>query len=203
MGKKKKGSFKQRWGTLTEIGQLFSVSAVKVGAQLKTMGLRHPDGKPTAEALAQNLVHVGTRAGGFEFFLWDKQALPERLRRSGWKQVAGPADKAFEVAQRALKLAREGDRWSAKNQDKAAVLTYQAAQLEIADVVAAAKPVKRPALALRIAEHLAKGGMEMADVQSFMEGCGVSWAELEALKLGRCLQPASMNVDATVSRPRL
>lgn len=46
----KKKNFRQEWRSLTEIGNIFGISARKLGSLLKKYGLRESDGKPSESA---------------------------------------------------------------------------------------------------------------------------------------------------------
>ena len=185
--RKQKGSFKKQWGNLTEIGRLFGFSAVKLGSELKALGLRSTDGKPSPEALEQNLATSTPMKGGFEFYMWHKKRLPERLRQAGLKQVGGPSDQAFAVAHEALALVAKGNRLDEQGEDKMARFTYQAAQIEIGEIVKEAPAAKQPHMALRIVQHLTKAGLGVESIKPLMEECGVSWEHIQKEKLSQNL----------------
>jgi hypothetical protein len=137
-------------GIATEIGQLFELSAVKVGARLKSIGVRKDDGKPTEDALKSGLAVATPMKGGFDHYMWNKQLITEKLRQDGLKQIAGSSDKAFLAVQAALKMIRQGEKLDAQGEDRMARFSYQAAQLEIADTLGRENEKSKVQFAVRI-----------------------------------------------------
>lgn len=60
----------QTYINLTALGEIYNVGARDVGTWLKGLGLRHPDGRPTREAVAQGLVQERSLEYGGCFWHW-------------------------------------------------------------------------------------------------------------------------------------
>lgn len=105
MSKKGKQSFRKQWRTLTEIGQEFGVSAVKLGKLLKEHGLRLETGDPSAEALEGTYAERIAPKEGKVYFLWHGQKVSEYLIAKGVPK-AGSSAKEASNATEARKLAR-------------------------------------------------------------------------------------------------
>jgi hypothetical protein len=64
---------KDTYISLTLLGQIYGVKARDVGAWLKNLSLRHPDGRPTREAVQQGLVQERSLEYGGSHWLWHKE----------------------------------------------------------------------------------------------------------------------------------
>lgn len=58
--------------SLTAFGEIYGVNARDVGTWLKGLGLRHPDGRPSREAIEQGLVQERSLEYGGCFWHWHK-----------------------------------------------------------------------------------------------------------------------------------
>ena len=67
----KNKNFRNKWRTLTEIGQVLGLSAIKVGTLLKETGLRNSNGDPTNKSKEENFVHIVESKNNKTYFLWD------------------------------------------------------------------------------------------------------------------------------------
>lgn len=200
MGKKrKKGSFKDTWGNLTEIGHLFGLSAVKLGAELKARGYREESGKPSEDALVRGLVKATPLSNGREHYMWHKKLLPEALRADGLKQIGGPSDKAFTVASKIFDLVRQGERLEDRGETKAAIFTYEEAQGQLEDLFNETPAAKRVNVALRVVQHLRKKKMENEDIRVLVDQAGVPWPEVEARELSSSTAQ-SIKVESEIKR---
>lgn len=59
--------------SLTALGAIYGVNARDVGAWLKGLGLRYPDGRPTREAVEQGLVQERALEYGGRFWHWHRE----------------------------------------------------------------------------------------------------------------------------------
>jgi len=87
MGKRNKNSFRNKWRTMTEIGQLFGLSARKIGSELKRIGLREENGEPTKYAKENNFCHEVVPKDYPSYWLWKGNETEEYLKKSGLKKT--------------------------------------------------------------------------------------------------------------------
>jgi len=106
MSKKKKQSFRTQWRTLTEIGQEFGVSAIKLGKLLKEHGLREADGTPTSLAFEGAYVERIEPKDGKVYFLWHGRKVSEYLVAKGIPKTGISTAEASKLTA-ARKLARD------------------------------------------------------------------------------------------------
>ena len=59
--------------SLTALGQIYGVNARDVGAWLKGLGLRQPDGRPSWDAIEQGLVQERALEYGGHFWHWHRE----------------------------------------------------------------------------------------------------------------------------------
>lgn len=200
MGKKnKKGSFKNTWGNLTEIGHLFGLTAVKLGAELKKRGYREESGRPSEESIAKGLAKATPLANGREHFMWHKKLLPEALRAEGLKQVGSPSDKAFKVASKIFDMVSKGEKMERIGEDKMAIFIYDEAQRCLGDLIEETKPEKRVSMALRVVQALRHKKMKAENIRALIEQSGVPWSDIEAVELSH----STPKVDKVENKPRL
>ncbi|GAC1460901.1 MAG: hypothetical protein NVSMB70_06680 [Chamaesiphon sp.] len=101
----KKNNFRKTWKTLTELGQEFGVSAVKLGNLLKQHGLREKDGEPSQLASDGGFFEKITPNEGKPYYLWHHKKTSEYLVSQGVDK-AGVSAKEAEKMTEARKLAR-------------------------------------------------------------------------------------------------
>lgn len=69
------------FASLTEIGKDLGVSSHVIGAKLKQLGLRTPDGKPSSPAFTEGLVaQRPSRQPDTYFYVWHKEKVLALLR---------------------------------------------------------------------------------------------------------------------------
>jgi len=85
----KKRRFKDKWKSQTAIGEQFGISAIEVGEELKKMGLRTPNGKPTKIAIEHQFCTPTPLRDGTPFFLWNEPRISSLLIQAGYKQPDG------------------------------------------------------------------------------------------------------------------
>ena len=76
---KKNNRFARKYRSLTEIGQIFNLSARVVGKELKRLGYREPDGRPTEEAFSLDLAVSTPLKDGTPHFRWNRAAVIKLL----------------------------------------------------------------------------------------------------------------------------
>ena len=115
----KKQDFRKTWRTLTEMGQVFGVSAVKFGNLLKQHGLREQDGAATQLAKDGNFCQEIVPKEGKSYYLWHSKKTADYLVdrgvvKSGISvQDASKMTEARKLARsyvEAVKLDDEGDK---------------------------------------------------------------------------------------------
>lgn len=77
--------------TLTALGQIYAVNARDVGTWLKNLSLRHPDGRPTREAVEQGLVQERALEYGGRFWHWHRDNSGAILDGMGYKRASQQA----------------------------------------------------------------------------------------------------------------
>lgn len=92
MSKNRKNKFRNRYQPMTQIGRTLGMSARKLGAKLKEVGLREADGKPSAQALEQGLAVPTPMKDGTPHFMWDKTQLLQALADHGIRPNRQAAD---------------------------------------------------------------------------------------------------------------
>lgn len=101
----KKNNFRKEWRSLTEIGNVFGVSARKMGSMLKEHGLRNPDGDPSQLAKDKNYCHYVDPKKQKGYWLWHGKKVTEYLVEVGVKKK-GVSEKEASLNTKARKLAR-------------------------------------------------------------------------------------------------
>ena len=101
----KKQNFRNTWRTLTEMGQVFGVSAIKFGNLLKQHGLREPDGAASQLAKDGNFYQEIVPKEGKSYYLWHSQKTSDHLVELGVVK-SGVADRDASKMTEARKLAR-------------------------------------------------------------------------------------------------
>lgn len=69
----KKENFRNEWKTLTELGDLFGLSARKLGILLKDHGIRNKDGSPSVLCMEKHFSHLVEPKGYSSYWLWNKK----------------------------------------------------------------------------------------------------------------------------------
>jgi hypothetical protein len=105
MSKKNKQNFRKQWRTLTELGQEFDVSAVKLGNLLKQHGLRESDGEPSQIAKDGGYFEKIQPKDGKPYYLWHGQKTADYLASQGVEK-SGVSSKEASKMTEARKLAR-------------------------------------------------------------------------------------------------
>jgi len=101
----KKNNFRKTWRTLTEVGQEFGVSALKLGNLLKQHGLREKDGEPTQKAKDGGFFEKIIPNEGKPYYLWHRDKTVEFLLSQGVEKNGVSAKDALCTTE-ARKLAR-------------------------------------------------------------------------------------------------
>ena len=75
--------------TMTEIGKLYGATPHKVGRELKELGYRTPDGRPSQKAFGEQMVQQRHDADRPEFYIWawNREKVCDLLETFGWKRV--------------------------------------------------------------------------------------------------------------------
>lgn len=116
MAKKK---FTNVWGSQSDIGKLFGISAIAVGKVLITERLKDKDTKaPTKVALDLGWAISTPLSTGEPFFMWNKAKVKELLKHRGEVKLS-PLE--VQIKDVALKL-KEIDKMSNAGEDKLASL---------------------------------------------------------------------------------
>lgn len=102
----KKNNFRKTWRTLTELGQEFDISALKLGNLLKQCGLREKDGEPTQQAKDGDFFEKIVPKEGKPYYLWHRDRTVEFLISQGIEKKGVSAKEATRTTE-ARKLARE------------------------------------------------------------------------------------------------
>ncbi|HEY7328061.1 MAG TPA: hypothetical protein VH592_10495 [Gemmataceae bacterium] len=76
---------------LIVLGQIYGVNARDVGTWLKNLSLRHPDGRPTRDAVQQGLVQERSLEYGGCFWHWHEQKTCAILDGMGYKRASQQA----------------------------------------------------------------------------------------------------------------
>jgi hypothetical protein len=114
--------FRKTWGTQTEIGRHFNLSAIAVGKLLTSSGLRDATTKqPTDTALGEGFATSTPLRDGTPFFMWNRVKIGELLRASG-------AEKATPTEEGVTRVYSEMRRYLTKQweDDKMERLAWQA-----------------------------------------------------------------------------
>jgi hypothetical protein len=82
--------------TLTKLGQMYGVNARDVGGWLKSLSLRHDDGRPTRDAMQQGLVQERSLEYGGCFWHWHKEMICEILDGMGYKRASEQAGEQYD-----------------------------------------------------------------------------------------------------------
>jgi hypothetical protein len=78
------GKFRKTWGTQTEIGRHFNLSAIAVGKLLTSSGLRNAETRePTEKALREGFATSTPLKNGTPFFMWNREKIGGLLRAEG------------------------------------------------------------------------------------------------------------------------
>ncbi len=86
------GKFTKTWGTQTDIGRHFNLSAVALGKLLVSAGLRDATTKePTMSAINDGYAMSTPLKSGRPFFMWNRAKLADILREQGLSK-ASPTD---------------------------------------------------------------------------------------------------------------
>lgn len=102
----KKNSFRKTWRTLTELGQEFDISALKLGNLLKQHGLREKSGEPTQRAKDGGFFEKIVPNEGKPYYLWHRDQTVEFLISQGVEKNGVSTREATKTTE-ARKLARE------------------------------------------------------------------------------------------------
>ncbi|MEA5535624.1 hypothetical protein [Crocosphaera sp. XPORK-15E] len=101
----KKNNFRKTWRTLTELGQEFSLSAIKFGNLLKQHNLREKDGEPTQLAKDGNFCDKIVPKEGKPYYLWHHEKTVNYLVQLGVEKK-GISSKDATLNTEARKLAK-------------------------------------------------------------------------------------------------
>lgn len=101
----KKNNFRRTWRTLTELGQEFDISALKLGNLLKQHGLREKGGEPTQRAKDGGFFEEIVPNEGKPYYLWHRDKTVEFLTNQGVEKNGVSAKEATKTTE-ARKLAR-------------------------------------------------------------------------------------------------
>jgi hypothetical protein len=101
----KKQDFRKTWRTLTEMGQVFGVSAIKFGNLLKQHGLREQDGTASQSAKDGNFCQEIVPKEGKPYYLWHSEKTSDYLVDRGVVK-SGISDRDASKMTEARKLAR-------------------------------------------------------------------------------------------------
>ncbi len=86
--------FRKTWGTQTEIGRHFNLSAIAVGKLLTSSGLRNAETRePTEKALGEGFATSTPLKNGTPFFMWNREKIGMLLRAEGI-ETATPIEEA-------------------------------------------------------------------------------------------------------------
>ena len=80
--------------TMREIARLYEgCTSHKVGKELKELGYREENGRPTRKAFAENMVAQRHDANRSQFYIWawNRAKVCELLEDFGWQKVANDA----------------------------------------------------------------------------------------------------------------
>lgn len=180
MGRKK--SKKSKFGNLTQIGERFGLSAIKVGEKMKEMGLREAEGQPSAAALKSGLAIATPLSNGIEAFKWHKSGLFNTLVQTGMKPVS-PFEKTINSCTGMIaKSMREGKRLESEGHDKMAIFVYEQALMDLGDVVNKIPMSERGSFLGQICDRLVAKKLNGKEMQRFVAQVGVPECEIE---LGR------------------
>ena len=178
--KKRKPKFEQVWGSLTDIGVGFGLSAVKVGAALKQMGLRDSNGKPTEDTLAKGLAVATPTRTGHEHYMWNRWEIARLLQEQGHSKKVDTRDPLHPVAAEVHKLIQEAQRMEKRGEDKPAMWAYEAAIEAFQEPLTKATPKKRMGVALRLYAQMAGLMADTNEIQFLYQGGPVTWEEVQA-----------------------
>lgn len=73
----------KRFGTLTDLGKPYGLTAIEAGQKLKDTGWRLPNGTPTTEAIEDQLCTPVNLKTGQQFYVWDLEKCYEILEKAG------------------------------------------------------------------------------------------------------------------------
>ena len=80
---KRKSRFTKVWGSATDIGRQFGMSAIAVNRRLEERGLRDPARKcPTEVALAEGWALATPLANGIPHFMWSRHLVGDLLKQT-------------------------------------------------------------------------------------------------------------------------
>ncbi len=94
-----KNNFRKTWRTLTELGQEFGVSALKLGNLLKQHGLREKDGEPTQQAKDGGFFEKVVPNEGKPYYLWHRDKTVEFLLSQGVEKKGVSAQEATKTTE--------------------------------------------------------------------------------------------------------
>ena len=89
--------FKYEYMSMQEIGEIFGISAQKIGKELKKVGLRGEDGKPTQKAFDNNYVdHRCFQNSSAYPNHWNSEKVFEELQKNGLTPLKHPPEPLVE-----------------------------------------------------------------------------------------------------------
>ena len=179
--KKKKPKFEKIWGNLTDIGVGFGMSAVKLGAILKEIGLRnHADGKPTEEALTRAIARATPLRSGHEHYMWHRQSVSDLLQKYGYSKKVDTKDPVHSTASEIHKIIEQSRRAEKNSQDKEAIFGYEIAIDTFQKTITNAPEHKRIDLAAKLYGQLKLLGGTQESLAFLWQDGPISWQEMEA-----------------------
>lgn len=202
MGKKKrkKLSFGQQWGSMTQIGKNLGLSAIKVGALLKEWGYRDDNGHPTPQSLAAGLARSTPTREGFKHFMWDRAAVAGIFKSHGVKSKVSPSDAYHGVVMEICDLIRTGAKAEEKGLEKLAIANYESAIELFQATLAPKKEDKQLNVAVHIHHQLDALLGEKAAGKFLHQGYSISWEQVQAQREAQKLKQAVGSPDPVLPR---
>lgn len=201
--KKRKPKFQKIWGSLTDIGLGFGLSAGKLGTILKQLELRDPSGKPTEETITKGLAVATPTRTGHEHYMWNRWEIARLLKEQGYSKKVDTRDPLHPVAIEVHRLAQEGQRLEQRGEDKPAIWAYEAAIEAFQEPLVKAKHEKVMGVAIRLHTQVAGLMGDTDDLQFLYQGAPVTWEEVQAQRKSAKLDQVLPKSERPDLKPRM